>query len=129
MILGQILPVPNISSDIDLDTYKYHENEILIYTLLYNTKNWLYRGLKKKKNFFGQPILRGDANEIFFSYGYNKERSKNLYCTLRQPLPNIFQCTAFKKHVQYLITRNQELSFSKMFIVHVYLQLWIVRSL
>ena len=52
----------------------------------------------------------------FFSYGFNKNMPKVLYCTQKQPLPNIFQCTAFKKRIQYLLNQNQEKDFSKMFM-------------
>ena len=112
--LAQILPVANPPPEINLDTYKFQENEVLIYTPLCNTENGLYRGLTKK---LGYIILRGDANETFFSYGFDKERSKVLYCVNKQPLPNIFQCSAFKKHVQLLMSQKQEnLVFSKMFM-------------
>ena len=40
---------------------------------LYNTENGLHRGLTKK---LGYITLRGDANEQFFSYGFDKERQK-----------------------------------------------------
>ena len=52
--------------------------------------------------------MRGNLNETFFSYGFDKERSKVLYCNIKQPLPNIFQCTAFEKHIQYLLNQNRE---------------------
>ena len=108
--LAQINP----PSDIDLKNYKYQENEVLLYSPLYNTKNGLCRGLTKK---LGYIILRGDVSESFFSYGYDKEQSKVLYGTNRQPLLNIFQCTAFKKHVHYLTNQSQEdLNFPKMFM-------------
>ena len=114
VILAQIFPVANPPPEINLGTYKFQENEVLIYTPLYNTENGLYRGLTKK---LGYIILRSDANETFFSYSSDKERSKVLYCVNKQPLPNIFQCTAFKKYVQLLMSQNQQnLDFSKMFM-------------
>ena len=113
MILSQILPVANPPFNIDPENHKHLGNKVLIFTPIYNTENGLYRGLKKR---LGNIILRGDLNETFFSYGFNKEMSKVLSCTQKQPLPNIFQCTAFKKHIQYLINQNQEKDFSKMFI-------------
>ena len=73
VILAQILPVANPPPEINLGTYKFQENEVLIYTPLYNTENGLYRGLTKK---LGYITLRDDANETFFSYGFDKERSK-----------------------------------------------------
>ena len=46
VILAQILPVANPPPGLDLDTHKFQEN-VLIYTPLYNTENGLYRGLTK----------------------------------------------------------------------------------
>ena len=86
----------------------------MIFTPLYNTANGLYRGLTKK---LGHITLRGNQNEAFYSYGFDKENSKVLFCTVKQPLPNIFQCTSFKKHSAFLISQSQEnLMFSKMFV-------------
>ena len=96
VILAQILPVVNPPPGLDLDTHKFKDNEVLIYTPLYSTENGLYRGLTKK---LGYITLRVDASETFFSYGFDKEQSTVLYCVNKQPLPNIFQCTAFKKDV------------------------------
>ena len=96
---GQILPFANPDPKIDLDHYDFKDNEVLLYVPSYNTETGLYQGLKKQ---LGYITLRGDVNERFFSYGYNKEKSKVLFCTVKQPIPNIFQCTAFKKHMGYL---------------------------
>ena len=86
----------------------------ICHTPLYNTENGLYRGLTKK---LGYITLSGDANGGFYSYGFDKQNSKVLFCTTKQPLPNIFQCTAFKKHSAFLMSQNQEnLNFSKMFV-------------
>ena len=112
--LAQILPMENSPPDIDLDKHKYKDNEVLIFTPLYNTQNGLYRSLTKK---IGDTTLRGIANESFYSYDFDKQNLKLLFCTNKQPLPNIFQCTAFKKHSAFLMSQNQEnLKFSKMFM-------------
>ena len=113
VILAQILPVANPPSNIDLDNHKYLDNKLLIFTPLYNTEDVLYRSLKKR---LGNIILRGDLNETFFSYDFNKEMSKVLYCTQKEPSSNIFECTAFKKHIQFLLNQNQEKDSSKMFM-------------
>ena len=110
VILAQILPVINFPDN--LDNYQYKDNEVLLYFPLYNTQNGLYKGLKKSLAII---VLRGDELESFYSYGFDKEKSKTIYCVNKQPLPNIFQRTAFKKHTFYLMDqRNQD--FSKMFM-------------
>lgn len=114
VIQAQIMPISNLPPDLDLETYKFWDNEVLIYTPLYSSQNGLYRGLRKK---LGYVTLRGDTNETFYSYGLDKERSKTLFCVNKQPLPNIFQCTAFKNHWSFLLDQNQEnLEFSKIFM-------------
>ena len=103
VILAQILPMANPPPGIDLDKHNYKDNEVLIFTLLYNTQNGLYRGHTKK---MGYITLRGDANESFYSYGFDKQNSKVLFCTTKQPLRNIFQCTSLKKHLAFLMSQN-----------------------
>ena len=74
----------------------------------------MYGGLPKD---LAHKTPRGDVNERFYSYGYSKEKSALLYCVNRQPLPNIFHCTAFKQHDGFLLDKNKKKSeFSKMFL-------------
>ena len=47
VILAQIMPVANPPPDLNLATYKFQENEVLIFAPLYNAENGLYRGLTK----------------------------------------------------------------------------------
>ena len=103
VILGQIMAVANPDPSIDLNDYQFKENECLLYVPLYNKETGLFRGLGKR---LGYITLRGDKNETFFSYGYDSEKSKMLYCSMKQQIPNIFQCTCFKKHQQYLLNEK-----------------------
>ena len=112
VIIGQILSVANRPPNIDFDKYNYKENEVLIFTPIYNNENGLYRGLTKK---LGYVILRGVQNKDFIAMVLIKRNQK--FCTVKQPLPSIFQCTSFKKHSAFLMSQNQEnLMFSKMFM-------------
>ena len=114
VILGQIMPLANPDPSIDLDNYEFKDNECLLYVPLYNTETGLFKGLGKK---LGYISLRGDKIETFYSYGYDKERSKLLYCRMKQPLPNIFQCTSFKKHKDFLIQEKlNESNESSLFL-------------
>ena len=94
-------------------TYQFKADEILLFILLYNTQNGLYRGIKKTLSYI---TLRGDVDESFYFYDHDEQKSKILYSTYKLPLPNIFQSTAFKNHVDYLINeRSQEFSKVLMF--------------
>ena len=100
VILAQIMPLANIDPLINLDTYEPKDDEVVIYVPMYNTVTGLYHGLTKK---LGKITLRGDAQKRFFSYGYSKEKSALLYCSMKSPLLNTFSSTAFKKHTQFLL--------------------------
>ena len=81
---------------------------------MYNKSTSLYGGLTKK---LGYITLRGDDNERFYLYGYDKEKSAFLYSWMKTPLLNIFHCMVFKKHYLFLLDENQNKSkFSNMFI-------------
>ena len=114
VVLGQILSFPNPDPEVNLDNHDFKDNEALLFIPSYNTETGLYQSLKKK---LGYRTLKGDVNERFFSYGYNKVSSKVLLCTVKQPIPNISHCTAFKKHMSYLLDENQKKSnMSHMFL-------------
>ena len=114
------MPVTNPDPSINLETHTFQDNEALLYVHIYNKATVLYGCLTKKLTHIA---LRGDANERFFSYGYSKEKSTLLYCTMNL-LPNIFYCTAFKKHHGFLLDENQKKAdFSNCF--YICFQLWI----
>ena len=85
---------PNIGS------YEFQQNEVLLLIPLYNIENGYFKGLKK---WLGYITIRGDPGEQFYSYGFDEEKSRILCASMKQPLPNIFQGTACKKHVPFLI--------------------------
>ena len=61
-------------------------------------------------------MARGDCDETFLSNGYDEDRSKVLYSTFKQILPNIFQETAFKKHYLSLPNKRSIQDFSTFFL-------------
>ena len=108
------MQISNPDPSINLDWHVFKENEVLIYTPVYNKSTGLYGGLKKM---FGHITLPGDDSERYYSYDFSKEKSTLLYCTLKDPLLNIFNCTAFKKHHGFILDQNQKkMPFSKLFL-------------
>ena len=63
IVLAQIMPMANIDPAINLDTYTPKDDEVIIYTPMYNTVNGLYYGITKK---LGLITLRCDTKEHFF---------------------------------------------------------------
>ena len=109
IVCGQIMPIANPDLSINLDTHVFKENDVLIYVPVYNKSTGLYRCLKKM---LGHITLRGDD-----FYGFSKEKITLLYCILKDPLPNIINCTAFKKHHGFFLDENQKkVYFSKLFL-------------
>ena len=106
--------VADVDPSINLDTYVLKENEVIMYCPVYNKSTGLYGGLTKK---LGYITLQRDDREKLYSYGYNKEKSSLLYCSMKTPLPNMFSSTAFKKHLNYLFDQNQaKVKSSGMFL-------------
>ena len=57
------MPMANIDPAINLDTYTPKDDEVIIYTPMYNTVTGLYYGITKK---LGLITLRCDTKEHFF---------------------------------------------------------------
>lgn len=104
VIIAQIMPYAVLDPEINLETYTPKENEAIIYCPLYNTTTGLFYGITRK---LGLITVLGDEQEQFFSYGYSKEKSKLLYCSMKTQMPNIFSCTCFKKHKQLLLEQHE----------------------
>ena len=73
------MPVANPVPSINLEKHVFKENEALLYMPIYNKATKLYGSLTKK---LAHITLRGDDNSRFHSYGYSKENSSFLYCTI-----------------------------------------------
>ena len=117
VVCGQLMLIANPDPTINLETHVFRENEALLYVPVYNKTTGLYGGLKK---ILVQITLRGDEGKRFYSYGYLKEKSTLLYCTMKHPLPNIFHCTAFKKYHGFILDENKK---KQIFLNHFYTSL------
>ena len=113
IILGQIMPAANADPNIDLDNYDYKQNEVMLYVLVYNISTRLYGGLTKKSAYIS---LSGDSKERFWSYGFCKEKSSLLYCTVKKPMPNIFNGTVFNDTTFLLNENKKNAKFSELFL-------------
>ena len=60
-------------------------------------------------------VLRGDEDEIFFSYGYSKSKSKILYSYSKQQIPDAFISTSFKKHFSEIMNEKRDENSSSLF--------------
>ena len=107
--LAQLLPL--INSPPDIEKYECQENEVKLLCPVYNADTGRFLGLEKR---LAVISIRGDNDENFLSYGYNKDKLKVLFSTYKMMLPNIFQSTCFKKYKDFLKSDNKG-DFSTLF--------------
>ena len=87
LILGQIVESSNPLENISTYTLKeYFE---------YNTSTGEFEGLYKTIGFL---VVTGAPDEIFFNYGYDKNKSKVLYSHYRRKILSSFSSTIFNCH-------------------------------
>ena len=109
-ILGQIIIAANQPADIN--KYVCKQNELKINTCIYDLATGKFEGLKKELAFI---VLRGVSNEIFFSYGFDSDKTAILYSTSKQKIPDAFVSTAFKNTILKLLMRGEREEFSSLF--------------
>ena len=102
VILAQILPYANIPDDIE--TYKLKEDEVLLMCPVYDKNSSKFKGIETRVALI---IVRGDENECFLSYGYDPDKSKQLYSSFKQEIPNVFTSTTFKKFNEFLTSTDK----------------------
>ena len=74
VILGQLIPAKNNTENIN--DYECKENEVKVYVPLYDINTGKIWGLDTDLAFI---MVRRDANEAFFSYGYDESKSNLLH--------------------------------------------------
>ena len=63
------------------------KKEVKMYAPMYDLATGSFKGIEKT---IGYIMVRGDTDEVFFSYAYDKTKSVLLHSTFKQALPNIF---------------------------------------
>ena len=109
-IVGQLLVAANQPDDIT--TYSCKENEVKLLTCVYDLESGKFKGLRLMLAYI---IIRGDDDEVFFSYGYSKSKSTVLYSYSKQQIPDTFISTSFKKHFQEVVNEKKDEDYSHMF--------------
>ena len=100
-ILGQLIVAANQPSDIN--AYECKENEVKLWCCIYDLTTGEFQGVREQLAYI---VLRGDKEEVFFSYGFDSAKSKVLYSYSKNKFPDAFVSTAFKKH--YSEIRNEK---------------------
>ena len=109
-IIGQLIIAANQPENIN--EYQCADNEVKLLSCVYDIESGKFKGLRLMLAYI---VLRGDNDEVFFSYGYNKTKSTVLYSYSKQQIPDTFITTSFKKHFQEVINEKKGESYSEMF--------------
>ena len=106
-IIGQLIFAANQPKDIS--SYTCQPNEVKLLSCVYDLESGEFKGIREQLAYI---VLRGDEHEIFFSYGFDKSKSKVLYSYSKQQIPDAFISTSFKKHFNEIVNekRNDEIS-------------------
>ena len=109
-IIGQLIIAANQPADIN--EYACKENEVKLLSCVYDIESGAFKGLRLMLAYI---VLRGDSDEVFFSYGYSKAKFSVLYSYAKQQIPDTFIATSFKKHFQEVVNEKKNEDYSKMF--------------
>ena len=89
-IIGQITAAANQPSDIN--AYESKENEVKLWCCIYDLTTEEFQGVREQLAYM---VLRGDKEEMFFSYGFDSTKSKVLYFYSKNKIPDAFVSTTF----------------------------------
>ena len=101
-VIGQLIIAANQPKDIA--NYVCSKNEVKLLSCVYDIESGQFKGIREQMAFI---VLRGDADETFLSYGFDKIKSKLLYSFSKQQIPNAFVSVAFKKHFEQIMSSDR----------------------
>ena len=102
-IIGQLIIAANQPKDIA--TYICSKNEVKLLSCVYEIESGQFKGIREQVAFI---VLRGDVDETFLSYGFDKIKSKLLYSFSKRQIPNAFVSVAFKKHFEQIMSDEND---------------------
>ena len=109
-VIGQLIIAANQPKDIT--TYICSKNEVKLLSCVYEIESGQFKGIREQVAFI---VLRGDSDETFLSYGFDKIKSKLLYSFSKQQIPNAFVSVAFKKHFEQIVNDDNRDETSSLF--------------
>ena len=109
-VVGQLIFAANQPKDIS--SYNCQPNEVKLLSCVYDLETGEFKGIRKQLAYI---VLRGDEHEIFFSYGFDKAKSKVLYSYSKQQIPDAFVSTSFRKHFNEIVNEKTADESSSLF--------------
>ena len=114
--LGQIVEAVNPAGNILTCVIK--ENEVKMIRPKYNAETGQFLGLYETVGFM---VVRESPDEVFFNFGFNKDKSKVLYLHHRTRIPNYFSGTIFNRHRAMIEAGEIDSEFSNIYFFFSYL--------
>ena len=109
-VIGQLIVTANQPKDIA--NYTCLKNEVKLLSCVYDIESGDFKGIREQLAFI---VLRGDSDETFLSYGFDKMKSKLLYSFSKQQIPDAFVSVEFKKHFDEIMNEKRDDSSSSLF--------------
>ena len=109
-ILGQLLVVANQPENINKRVCI--KNEVKLINCLYDTLTGEFKGLRMQLAYIN---LRGDEEELFFSYAVHSKESSVLYSVAEKKSPNSIVSTSFQKHYHEIMNKRRHNEGSSSF--------------
>ena len=115
-IIGQLIFAANQPKEIE--TYQCLPYEVKLLSCVYDLEIGEFKGIREQLAYI---VLKDDKHEIFFSYDFDKNKSKSLYSFSKKQIPDAFISTSFKKHFNEIMNekRNEESSSLFFFLPSV----------
>ena len=109
-IIDQLIFAANQPKDISL--YTCLPNEVKLLSCVYDLESGEFKGVRQQLAYI---VLRGDEQETFFSYGFDKTKSKVLYSYSKQQIPDAFISTSFRRHFNKIMNEKRNEDSSSLF--------------
>ena len=88
----------------NINGYNCKKDKVKLITCLYDKSTGEFLGLKLQVAYI---ILRRDAEESFFSYGYSDKKSKFLHSAAKDRIPKAIISTCFKKNYHEIMNERR----------------------
>ena len=111
VILGQVIPWRNPPDNID-DHVSNNDHLVKMYVPLCDNNDGRFQGVEET---VGYIMLRGDRDEFFWTYSFSEEKSNILYCSAKQPMPNVFKGTVSNAYGNEMLNERDRNDYSKIF--------------
>ena len=112
-IIGQLIVAANQPPEID--QYVYKDNEVKLYTCMYDLQMGEFLGLRCEVAFI---VLGGDERELFLFYGFDTEKASVVFI-FEAKMPDPFISPSFKKQYSEIMNERREKEHFSMLLYYL----------